>query len=249
MGAPACLDDSPLHDAGGGPDGRPAHPAQPAATQKTAAPARNTLPTSRVQRVMESSGATRMTEPLLPKIAAGDPTAVDAFLKRHSNMVWGLARRFCRSAEDAEDATQEILVEVWRSAERYDPKVGSEVTFLMTIARRRLIDRARRQGRRPAMELLEDAGTLAAPAQRDQVELQDEVQRAEQALAQLRPEQRQVLDLALGHGRTHQEIAAAIGIPLGTVKSHARRGLLRLRELLGVETASVDHDHTDGGAS
>jgi RNA polymerase sigma-70 factor (ECF subfamily) len=153
-------------------------------------------------------------------------------------MVWGLARRFCRSAEDAEDATQEIFVEVWKSASRYDAKVGSEVTFLMTIARRRLIDRARRQGRRPNAELLEDAGTIAAAPMKDRAELHDEVQRAQEALAQLRPEQREVLDLALGQGRTHQEISVAIGIPLGTVKSHARRGLIRLREMLGVEPSS-----------
>lgn len=184
----------------------------------------------------------RMTENLLSRIATGDPGAVDHFLRRHSSMVWGLARRFCRSAEDAEDATQEIFVEVWKSAERYDAAQGSEVTFLMTIARRRLIDRARRNGRRPATELLEDAATLPAPATTDQAELHDEVKRAQRALGELRPEQREVLDLALGQGRTHQEIAAAIGIPLGTVKSHARRGLMRLRELLGVG------DEQQGGA-
>ncbi len=193
------------------------------------------LPPVAKARVMRRSSAARMTEPLLPQVAAGDPTAVDAFLRRHQNMVWGLARRFCRSAEDAEDATQDIFVEIWRSAARFDSRAGSEVTFLMTIARRRLIDRARRQGRRPAAELLEDAGTIAAPVQQDRAELDDEVVRAQTALAQLRPEQREVLGLALGHGRTHQEIAAAIGIPLGTVKSHARRGLIRLREMLGVD--------------
>lgn len=198
------------------------------------------LPMGRRARVIRQPS--RMTELLLPRIAGGDPTAVDAFLRRHTNMVWGLARRFCRSAEDAEDATQEIFVEVWRSAERYEPTAGSEVTFLMTIARRRLIDRARRQGRRPPAELLDDAGTVAAPPTPDRAELHDEVQRAQDALAQLRPEQRQVLSMALGHGRTHQEIAAAIGIPLGTVKSHARRGLIRLREMLGV-------DPSRGGAS
>ena len=96
----------------------------------------------------------RMAETLLSDIAAGDPAAVDAFLKRYSGTVWGLARRFCGSTEDAEDATQEIFVDVWRSAERYDPTVGSEITFLMTIARRRLIDRARRQGRRITPDLL-----------------------------------------------------------------------------------------------
>ncbi len=201
---------------------------------------------------MRSASAHRMTDPLLPKIAAGDPAAVDKFLARYTNMVWGLARRFCRSAEDAEDATQDIFVEVWRSAERYDATAGSEVTFLMTIARRRLIDRARRQGRRPNLDLLEDAGTIAAPATTDRVELHDEVQRAQAALAQLRPEQREVLDLALGHGRTHQEIAATIGIPLGTVKSHARRGLMRLREMLGVDPetgAAATSGKPQGGAS
>jgi len=154
----------------------------------------------------------RMPEALLTQIAAGEPAAVDAFLRRHTNMVWGLARRFCRSAEDAEDATQDIFVEVWKSA-----------------------------------ELLEDAGTIAAPPTRDRAELHDEVQRAQSALAQLRPEQREVLDLALGQGRTHQEISAAIGIPLGTVKSHARRGLIRLREMLGVEP-TTDGKGSGGGA-
>ncbi len=194
----------------------------------------NTLPPSARNRSIAAPVRTRMTENLLPSIAAGDPGAVETFLRRHSGMVWGLARRFCRSAEDAEDATQEIFVEVWKSAARFDADFGSEVTFLMTIARRRLIDRARRQGRRPATDLLDDAGILPAPASVDKAELHDEVQRAKAALSQLRPEQREVLDLALGQGRTHQEIAAAIGIPLGTVKSHARRGLMRLREMLGV---------------
>jgi len=184
-------------------------------------------------------GRKHMADSLLTEIARGDSAAVEAFLNRYSGAVWSVARRFCASAEDAEDATQDIFVEVWRSAERFDAAAGSEMTFLMTIARRRLIDRARRQGRRPAASLLEDPSTIAAPAD-DASEIDDEVRRAKQAMTQLRPEQQQVLDLALGQGRTHQEIAIAIGIPLGTVKSHARRGLLRLREMLGVEAATED---------
>lgn len=179
---------------------------------------------------------------LLPKIATGDPGAVEDFLKRHTGMVWGLARRFCRNAEDAEDATQEIFVDVWRSAARYDANVGSEVTFLMTIARRRLIDRARRLGRRISADLLEDPTTIPSPQAADEVELHDEVARAQEALEKLRPEQREVLDLALGQGQTHQEIAASIGIPLGTVKSHARRGLIKLREMLGAEPDAEEKD-------
>lgn len=178
-----------------------------------------------------------MSSSLLQQIAAGNAAAVEEFLRRHGNTVWGLARRFCRNADDAEDATQEILVEVWKSAGRYDPAYGSELTFVMTIARRRLIDRARRLGRRPEIDLLEASEQIAAADQGDRVELGDEVRRAQEALQQLRPEQREVLEQALTLGRTHQEISAAIGIPLGTVKSHARRGLIKLREMLGV---SVD---------
>ena len=182
-----------------------------------------------------------MDTPLLAQIAAGRPGAVEDFLRQHGNSVWGLARRFCRSAEDAEDATQEILVEIWRNAARYDQNAGSELTFVMTIARRRLIDRTRRLGRRPSFELLAEASDLPAePPKVDAAEFDDEVRRAQAAMQQLRPEQQRVLELALTEGRTHHEIAVAIGIPLGTVKSHARRGLIRLRALLGVKTPVED---------
>lgn len=181
-----------------------------------------------------------MHPPLLTQIAAGDQGAVDEFIRRHTNAVWGLARRFCRNAEDAEDATQEILVEVWRSAERYNPEAGSELTFLMTIARRRLIDRARRQGRQLPVDLLADVDPANPKPERDTVELGDEVAKAQAALQKLRPEQRQVLELSLRDGRTHQEIAAETGMPLGTVKSHARRGLIRLREMMGLPTEGPD---------
>jgi RNA polymerase sigma-70 factor (ECF subfamily) len=186
-----------------------------------------------------------MPESLLQQIAAGDAASVAEFVRRHTGAIWNLARRFCAGPEDAEDASQEILLEIWKSAERYDPRVGSETTFALTIARRRLIDRLRRRGRQPAPALLADQD-VAAPEHdtSQQAETGDEVARAKAALQQLRPEQRTVLQLSLAEGRTHQEIAAAIGIPLGTVKSHARRGLVRLRELLG---ASPD-TRPDGGA-
>ena len=176
-----------------------------------------------------------MSEALLPRIAKGDMEAVSDFLRRHTALVWGQARRCFRSAQDAEDAVQDIFLEVWRSAERFDPRQGSESSFVATIARRRLVDRLRRQSTRPAPDLLEDAGTVPARSEVDVVDLGDEVHRARAAMEQLRPEQREVLELALGHGRSHQEIAASVGIPLGTVKSHARRGLQRLRAMLGVE--------------
>jgi RNA polymerase sigma factor (sigma-70 family) len=178
-----------------------------------------------------------MTQALLTQIASGDMAAVGEFLRRHTALVFGQARRFCRNAQDAEDAVQDIFLEIWRSAGRYDPAQGSEVTFVATIARRRLVDRLRRQTNRPAPDLLEDPGLLPAKVETDSVDMRDEAALAREAMQKLRPEQREVLELALGHGRSHQEIAASVGIPLGTVKSHARRGLIRLRQMLGVEPA------------
>lgn len=128
-----------------------------------------------------------------------------------------------RHPHDAEDAVQDIFLEIWRHAGRFDPAQGSETTFVATIARRRLLDRLRRNQVRPPAMTLEDPGVLPSPAEAP-AQLRDEVARARAAM-QLRPEQREVLELSLGQGRSHQEIAAAVGIPLGTVKSHARRGL------------------------
>ena len=183
-----------------------------------------------------------MPEALLPKVANGDMVAVNEFLGRYTAQVWGQARRFCRNAQDAEDAVQEIFLELWRSAGRFDAAKGSEVSFVATIARRRLVDRVRRQASRPITDALDDPGVLPAAPTAPPIEQDDELVRARAAMQQLRPEQREVLELALGHGQSHQEIAATIGIPLGTVKSHARRGLLRLREMLGVSAV-------DGGTA
>jgi len=175
-----------------------------------------------------------MQPALLPRIARGDMPAVSEFLRRHTGMVHGLARRVLRNAEDAEDAVQDIFLDVWRSAHRYDATLGSETTFVTTIARRRLVAPVRRATVRPAAQSLEDPAMLASEEDTS-VELREAAAIAQNALDQLKPEQREVLQLSLGQGRTHEEIASSIGIPLGTVKSHARRGLLRLREMLGVK--------------
>jgi RNA polymerase sigma factor (sigma-70 family) len=175
-----------------------------------------------------------MTDALLTRIAGGDLAAVDDLVRRHTALVWGQARRFCRDAHEVEDVVQEIFFDVWRSAGRYDPEQGSETTFVATIARRRLVDRLRRTTRRPRAGSLDDPEAVPAPAERDDAALRDDAARARAAMEHLRPEQREVLELSLGHGRTHHEIATTCGIPLGTVKSHARRGLIRLRRMLGL---------------
>jgi len=139
-----------------------------------------------------------------------------------------------RNSDDAEDAVQEIFVDVWKNAGRFDPSQASETTFIAMIARRRLIDRIRFAQRRLAPDSLEDVLTEPSEAGNKAIEMAVEARDAFMALSQLRPEQRQVLQLAIVHGMSHQEISDRTGMPLGTDKTHARRGLIQAREILGV---------------
>jgi len=174
-----------------------------------------------------------VTQAILQRIADGDQNAVQDCLKAYGGLVWSLARRMLRNNEEAEDAVQEIFIEVWKNASRFDPVLASEATFVAMIARRRLIDKIRFSQRRISADSLEDI--LAEPAGSSEKEMQVLVEGREafKALSELRPEQRQVLQLSIVHGLSHQEIADATGMPLGTVKTHARRGLLQAREILG----------------
>lgn len=173
-----------------------------------------------------------MSEHVLIQIARGDARAVEACMATYGPLVWSLARRYLRNVQDAEDAVQEIFVGLWKSAESFDPEKGSERTFIMTLARRRLIDRLRRMGRSLKATDLDSAPEPAGETVPDRVEIDDEKRRVLGALDQLRPAQQEVLRLALLEGQTHQQIAQQTGMPMGTVKSHARRGLIRIRELL-----------------
>lgn len=184
-----------------------------------------------------------MEHGILQKIAAGDASAVQACIDRYSGLVWSLARRFCPTPSDAEDAVQEIFLDVWRSAARFDESVASETTFVAMIARRRLIDRGRRTGRAVASLDNEDgAAPVVDRAPRAESTLADaeDAQRAAIALDSLKPEQQKVLRLSIYQGLSHERIAEATGMPLGTVKTHVRRGLIRLREILGKAAAGSE---------
>ncbi len=169
-----------------------------------------------------------MSTSLLQRVAAGEPEAVRDCVAAYSGLVWSLARRFCPTSSEAEDAAQEIFINLWRSASRFDPAVSSEPTFVSMIARRRLIDRARARQRRPDPAPLVESAAMPAP----DPDAADEAARAGVALGALAPEQQRVLRLAIHQGLSHEQIAQATGLPLGTVKTNIRRGLIRVRELL-----------------
>jgi RNA polymerase sigma factor (sigma-70 family) len=176
-------------------------------------------------------GLVTATDCVLPRIAAGDPAAVQDCITRYGGLVWALARRFLGNPADAEDAVQDVFIELWKNAARYDPSRSSEPTYITMIARRRLIDRKRKAGRAPAVQPLADEPP-GAPPQTARVEIEDEAAQALAVLGELREDERLVIRLAVYQGLTHEEIATATGLPVGTVKTHIRRGLIRVRERL-----------------
>jgi RNA polymerase sigma-70 factor (ECF subfamily) len=177
---------------------------------------------------------------ILQRIAQGEKTAVQECLSRYGGLVWSLARRFLGNATEAEDAVQDIFVELWKNAEKYNPSLSSEPTYVTMVTRRRLIDRRRKIVRRPELVQLPEAVVSRQQPGSNQIDMIDEAAQAAAALQELKPEQQRVLKLAVYQGLTHEEISQSTGLPLGTVKTHARRGLIKLREMLGAEQPKID---------
>ncbi len=185
----------------------------------------------------------KSNESILERIGAGDQLAVAEALDCFGGLVWSIARNWCDNAADAEDATQEIFLEIWKSAGRYDPNSGSEAVFISTIARRRMIDKLRAKDRRPRTESLDESLTMgiADPAP-DMGMLAADADIAARAVAELDPGQQQILLMGVVQGMTHSEIAEATGKPLGTVKTQIRRGLVRVRELIEQGPLTADSE-------
>ena len=171
-------------------------------------------------------------QPILERVAAGDQAAVGDFLSRYGDLVWSLARRYLGNHMEAEDAVQEIFIEIWNNAGRYDRNVASEVAFISTITRRRLIDRLRQFNRRPGMESIDDQVGASQPAVPTTLDDDAEVAQVERVLSDMDPKHREILSMSLYEGYSHSEIAETLEMPLGTVKTRVRRGLMHVREQL-----------------
>ena len=183
-----------------------------------------------------------MSEVAMKRVANGDSAAMQQIVEDYAGLVHSLARRMRVRSADVEDAVQEIFIEIWRHAGRFDESKGSAKLFIATIARRRLIDRIRREIRQPqsaSTDVLEDA-RWAGPG--TEGETHAEAEQVARVVARLRPDRRRVLSMGLLQGMTHSEISRATGMPLGTVKTQMRRGLIQVREWMqlgGMRTADA----------
>ena len=173
--------------------------------------------------------------PVLLRVAAGEPGAAELLVDRFGGLVWSLARKLSPTDAEAEDAVQDVYMSLWQSAARYDPAVASEATFIAMITRRRLIDRQRRRSRRPERTVAPEHLTINTDDSESPADgsASEEAIRAAEALKRLSENQQKVLRMSIYEGLSHEGIARATGMPLGTVKTHARRGLIKLRSLLG----------------
>lgn len=174
---------------------------------------------------------------LLRKIACGDETAFGAFCDRYSHLIYSTAFKVLNHSQDAEDVAHDVLLSVWQKAGAFDAAKGSLVTWICSTTRNRSIDRVRSFQRRAAMHdrfevRLETDVPEAAASGRDEVYLSEARELLQNAVVELSPEQREVIELAYFEGLTQMQIADRLKSPLGTVKARIRRGLQRLKGVI-----------------
>lgn len=177
---------------------------------------------------------------LLSRVGANDRGAFAEFYDRYSARVFGLLVRRLGRGPEAEDVLQETFLQVWKRAGQFDVARGTPLTWLMMIARSKLADQLRRN--RPAMVPGRDhpaASGWGAPDPSARAELTEAQREARMALSELSVEQQDAIRSAFYDGLSHQEIAERCGVPLGTVKTRIRQGMIKLRDRLR-EKASVN---------
>jgi RNA polymerase sigma-70 factor, ECF subfamily len=187
----------------------------------------------------ETSTAQQMRDrEMIAQIGRRDQGAFSALYDRLSGPLYSLAFKMLGDASDAQDALQEVFVQIWSRASTYDPEKSSVFSWAVLLTRSRAIDRLRARDRRLRVVVestaenkvaeATDASTVESAA--DTANKKDEAAHVRSLLNKLPEDQRQAIELAFFGHRTHHEIAAQLGQPLGTVKARIRRGLLKLRE-------------------
>jgi len=185
--------------------------------------------------VPSPEGDERDLSKLLRLVAVGDQRAFELVYQQLARPAYGVIRRVLRDPAQSEEVTQEVLLEVWRTATRFDPAAGSAATWVLTIAHRRAIDRVRSEAAAAGREQKtawdgSDSGDEVA----DLVAAMLDRERVQGCVGQLTDVQRESITLAYYGGYTYRQVSALVGVTLAAIKSRIRDGLLRLRDCLEV---------------
>ena len=196
------------------------------------------VPSLRRSRTPPETEAPVTLDDLLLRVARGDTPAFETLYDQMANVVFGVIRRVLRDPAQSEEVAQEVLVEVWRTATRFDPDKGGAATWILTMAHRRAIDRVRSaqaaHDREERVALRDHVPAFDEVA--EQVEIRLEQEQVRRCLGDLTELQRESVALAYYGGYTYREVGELLEVPLGTVKTRLRDGLIRLRDCMGVAT-------------
>jgi RNA polymerase sigma-70 factor (ECF subfamily) len=183
------------------------------------------------------SAVPESSEDLLRLVAKGDRRAFEVFYDRLSPVLYGTIRRVLRDPAQSEEVAQEVFVEIWRTAAKFDSARGGATTWAVTMAHRRAVDRVRSEqaatNREEKVALLDQQRPYDSVV--EAVEQHLDRERVVRALADLTELQREAVTLSFYGGHTHTQVAQMLDVPLGTVKTRIRDGLIRLRDALGVD--------------
>lgn len=171
---------------------------------------------------------------LLGRVARGDQGAFEAVYDRLAEPAYGLIRKVVRDPAQSEEVTQEVLLEVWRAASRFDPARGSAETWVMTIAHRRAVDRVRSAAAATEREHKTAQPLVSGDEVAETAAANLDAERVRHCLDGLTSLQRESITLAYYGGYTYSQVAALLGTALGTVKTRIRDGMIRLRDCMGV---------------
>lgn len=173
---------------------------------------------------------------LMAMVARGDEAAFEKLYDLVSAPVFGVVRRVVRDPAQSEEVTQEVMVQVWRDAADYNPERGGVRAWVLTIAHRRAVDRVRSVQAATAREERVAASSTTAPFDQVAEEVAGNLERQQvrRCLKSLTEVQRESVLMAYYQGHSYPEVATLLGIPLGTIKTRMRDGLIRLRDCLGV---------------
>ncbi len=174
-------------------------------------------------------------ERALTAVARGDSEAFALVYDQCAAAVLGTVLRVLRDPAQSEEVMQEVLLEVWRMASRFDPAAGSASAWIMTLAHRRAVDRVRSEQKAAERELRAAMASVAYDEVTEAVAARLEHERVRRCLAALTDLQRESVTLAYYRGYSYPEVAKLLGVAVGTVKTRMRDGLIRLRDCLGVE--------------